>query len=764
MTEAWDLVVASDPGLVRLRMALNAAVAMSCALALEFGYAKATHAAFEGVLVAMLLGGVLAMMGSMALTGVSAWLKVRTAVFFPVAMGAGLVPGALVAGHTDAMLIVFVAVMFVAVWARRFGPAFFFYGFMFWMGYFFAAFLGANLAALPPLLGDIAIATVWTLILTLTVLRTNPRRTLRRVRRAFDARARAVARACADVLETSGDPKRPVAVRARRRLHARSLRLAEAALMIEAWSAERGALPPGWSGPMLRRRLLDAQLAIDAIADAAVTLAEQGGESVLQAARVAGHLARHEYPAVLYAARELLDAPDVPLPDRMAEVQLAGAAVDFTVLVAQAESPPTVSAASAVDYAPVVTLANGMLSGSAAVAGSLPARGRWNPLSRSSLTTRQAVQVAIAGALAIVFGRQLSETRYYWAVIATFIAFTGTATRSETSIKAFNRVLGTLVGLGAGIGLAELTAGHTLWVLVVIVASMTCGFYLVTVTYAGMIFFVTIMVAQLYSVLHEFTPGLLVLRLEETALGAAIGVAVGLLVLPTSTRDTIRDARRAFFEAMAAVLRATAARLDHGGGSAGSGGANSGGVNPGNANLPDTAALTRTLEDRMRQLALVARPLTRPLVWGVDPKHVRHRLVLYAAVARHTRALASAPERISDPAEAAALAESFRALADTALGLIVPDPRGEADPAEAVMVPAAAVDAGVLSPQEATGPAGTDFGDATFLSEPLSIRGGWHPAADIFELLTLLAGLADEPGRPAADHEPDADRGTVDCR
>jgi hypothetical protein len=45
-------------------------------------------------------------------------------------------------------------------------------------------------------------------------------------------------------------------------------------------------------------------------------------------------------------------------------------------------------------------------------------------------------------------------------------------------VKSASRVLGTLVGLGAGIGQAHLTAGHTAWVLVVIVGSMFLGFYL----------------------------------------------------------------------------------------------------------------------------------------------------------------------------------------------------------------------------------------------------------------------------------------------
>ncbi|MFJ8097837.1 hypothetical protein [Streptomyces griseofuscus] len=64
----------------------------------------------------------------MALSGTGVWTKVRTAVFFPPAIGIGMLAGVAVAGRTDLMLCGFVAVMFVAVFVRRFGMAFFFYG------------------------------------------------------------------------------------------------------------------------------------------------------------------------------------------------------------------------------------------------------------------------------------------------------------------------------------------------------------------------------------------------------------------------------------------------------------------------------------------------------------------------------------------------------------------------------------------------------------------------------------------------------------
>ena len=61
-----------------------------------------------------------------------------------------------------------------------------------------------------------------------------------------------------------------------------------------------------------------------------------------------------------------------------------------------------------------------------------------------------------------------------------------------------------------------------------------------------MIFFITLMLGQMYTLLNTFTDAVLVLRLEETAAGAAIGVAVSILVLPTGTRATARAARAGF--------------------------------------------------------------------------------------------------------------------------------------------------------------------------------------------------------------------------
>jgi uncharacterized membrane protein YccC len=676
-----DRVIASDPGLARLRMALNASAGMASGLAVEFGYATLTHAGSTGTLVAMLLGAVVAMMGSMALLGNGTWAKVRTAVFFPVALGVGMAGGVAVGGRTDLMLGVFVAVMFLAVFVRRFGMSFFFYGFMGWMGYFFASFLHATTATLPSLLIEVTIASAWILLLSITVLRSSPATTLRRTVRAFGARARAVTRACADLLAATPRQR----ARATKRLRASVARLAEAALIVDGWAAEPGVID-GTAAFALRRALLDAQQVLDRLATAGQSLVSEVDNPILlrEAAHIADQLARREDTAANRAAHAMAESAQQTAGGWWPARHFAVAALEFVAIARQAGDERWREPADAdSEFEAVSGLMMGNLPGSPAVAADVPARGtRWNPLARLSMVNRQAVQVAVAGGLAIVAGRELSETRYYWAVIAAFIVFTGTATRTETAIKGFHRVVGTMVGLFASIWFAQLTAGRTTWVLVVIVAAMFFGFYLFRLSYAYMIFFLTIMLGQLYSVLHEFSAGLLVLRLEETAIGAGVGLLVAIVVTPLSTRDTVRAARNNLLTALADLLTAVGERVT----------------------AAEVEALSRTVDDRLRQLVLVARPLTRPLLIGNSPPRTRHRLALFGALATHARALAVATR--GEGRHAAGQSAVCDALAAAALRLTE---AGPAQPQPAAAEPLARADAALFAQTDA--PPGTHATD-----------------------------------------------------
>ena len=171
LSEIGDWFLASDPGLNRLLMAARGVAAVGTALGVEWIFSRSTGADAQGTLIAMLLGAIVGMMGSMALSSGGPADKALTAASFPVAIGLGMAIGTAVAANTDLLLWVFVVILFIAVYVRRFGMRFFFAGFMFWMGYFFASFLGATIAQLPGLILDVIVGAATVFLLSLTLLR-----------------------------------------------------------------------------------------------------------------------------------------------------------------------------------------------------------------------------------------------------------------------------------------------------------------------------------------------------------------------------------------------------------------------------------------------------------------------------------------------------------------------------------------------------------------------------------------------------------------
>lgn len=159
----------------------------------------------------------------------------------------------------------------------------------------------------------------------------------------------------------------------------------------------------------------------------------------------------------------------------------------------------------------------------------LPGRG----LARH--TTRQAFQVTLACAVAIAGGQLVSGERWYWAVGTAWWIFVNTASRGETLVRGFRRVVGTVTGIAAGLLIAVPIAGAPVPTALLVAVCVFGIFYTAAPSYSWMMFFVTVMAGLLYGLLGVLHPGLLVLRLEETlvgALGAVTGVA---LVLPVTT-------------------------------------------------------------------------------------------------------------------------------------------------------------------------------------------------------------------------------------
>jgi uncharacterized membrane protein YccC len=231
--------------------------------------------------------------------------------------------------------------------------------------------------------------------------------------------------------------------------------------------------------------------------------------------------------------------------------------------------------------------------------------------------------MTVAGAMALLIGRAIDPVRYYWALIAAFVCFTGTTTVAETTRKGAARAGGTLIGLMASVVFAERTAGHLVATFTVIILAIFLAFYLQPVSYAGMIFFITIMIGQLYTLLHSFSPGLLVLRLKETVAGATVGIAVSVLVLPTRTRTVARTARRELFAGLRDVLLIAAEHTD------------------GRRDPAGLLRAARVVDLRMRQYVLVTAPLLSSHQVGTGAR-MRRFGGDFAMLATRSRALAQA--------------------------------------------------------------------------------------------------------------------------
>ncbi|MFD7557155.1 FUSC family protein, partial [Streptomyces sp. NPDC059835] len=174
-------------------------------------------------------------------------------------------------------------------------------------------------------------------------------------------------------------------------------------------------------------------------------------------------------------------------------------------------------------------------------------------------TTRQAFQATAACAFALVIGQYLSEDRWYWAVGAAWWIFVNTTSRGETLVRGFRRVLGTVVGIAAGLLIAVPLHGAPLPTAVLVAVCVFGIFYTAAPSYSWMMFFATVMAGLLYGLLGVLDPGLLLLRFQETAIGA-IGAALAVvLILPVTTHATNSAwIQRALRSVHAATAEATA--------------------------------------------------------------------------------------------------------------------------------------------------------------------------------------------------------------
>jgi len=493
-----------------------------------------------------------------------------TIVLMPIPMVTGLAIRLATGRHRSLALAVLTLILAGGAYLRRFGSWGFFGGQLLFMGDFMGFFLGSRVSfsTIVWLAPEVCVGAVVAAAAQLLLFHPSRRRTLRRIRRSFAGRAYALVDSALEVLDDPADR------RARLRLQRRTVRLNEAALMVDAAIGAPGAVPDGMTARQLHQVVFDAEQALANMARFAATLGSGGlGRDDLAVVRMAlAAVGRHDPAGAELAAQRLFEslraagsrppADDASRQRRVILHRFASSVQDWSRIAAEPFENWTTLEDPA-EFTSSVELVGGWLPGSTKVSASASSeRGpRLRDRIRLASNVRVAVQIGVAVSGAIVIGSVLSERRFYWAVIAAFVTFMGANNAAEQVRKGFLRVLGTLVGVFVGSLLAHLTGNHTDLAIMTVLVSIGLGIYLLRISYAFMVIGITIMVSQLYVQLGEYTDSLLRLRLEETAIGAAVAIVTVLVVFPLRSWQVVRVAARGHAEAVQALVDGTLRRV-----------------------------------------------------------------------------------------------------------------------------------------------------------------------------------------------------------
>ncbi|CAL9676224.1 hypothetical protein SUDANB1_07867 [Streptomyces sp. enrichment culture] len=640
-----DRIAASDPGLLRLTAGLRTVGAIALTLAVLSLLRADVH-----ILVA---GAMAAMVATFAIREKQpAAQAVTLALGLPVAL-ASVSLGAVLNTRLFVGDVFFVVLIFCAVYGRRFGDRGTALGLIGFQVYFLSLFVGATASTLPALCGALAVAFCSSALMRFAVVPATPTGVLMRLRLAFRARLAQLVAAQAELLDAPADEMD----KALEAVREGTARLHETAMMIQG-RLEEGT-PDESAARLVQRRIADAEIA-----------AERLGLLLLTArtAERADTLTLHlpGAPAPSMAGPELPDEAGATLRRDLqalhALVLRAGSGDTGTGLAhvrnrllgyRDEENLPPASAAVQDVFRGIGESARAVLGLRIALDGpqdesdDSPATAR----SREELdaedaaidgggeeaeqeeqtglrrpTTRAAVQVAVGSSLAIVGGELLSTQRWYWAVLTCWIVFLNTASTGEILVKGYRRLLGTVFGVVAGIVLAGLVGRHTWTAFALVLVLIFAMFYTAPLSYTLMSFFVTAMLGLLYTLLHTYSLDVLVLRIEETALGAACGVVAAALVLPVQTDRRTNELLGTVLERLAEVTEAAVGQLSGG---------------PADELLDKARDLDQALAD--------LRAATQPLIHPVTPLRTRRHTARYVVAlletcAYHARTLAATAE------------------------------------------------------------------------------------------------------------------------
>ncbi|MFE3202539.1 FUSC family protein [Embleya sp. NPDC059237] len=234
-----------------------------------------------------------------------------------------------------------------------------------------------------------------------------------------------------------------------------------------------------------------------------------------------------------------------------------------------------------------------------------------------------------ASALASAGGHLLSPHLWYWAVAAAWVVFIKNESTGKVLLQSLRRPAGTVLGVVFGYGLAALVGGDGPVLLILLLLCMFGMFYTPSHAYWAVTFFITGTLGMLLALMDTFSTHVLLLRVEETALGVSCGILAAVPVLPTTVRRAGDEELVGFPQVLDRLFRTVAA------GSTGT-------------EIPTSRVrAARDLDQALESFRKSCLPLTHSLNPQRRRRHrARHLLELLGAGAYHARSLAATAARL----------------------------------------------------------------------------------------------------------------------
>lgn len=548
---------ASDPGLKRFEQAGKVILSVMSSvftmlILLQLFHGKAVPAA--------IIAGVLGMMGILTVADDTEKQKKITTLLLPLSSLTAVTLGSLLSGFGHVIDFVILLIIFLAFYLQKFGVRYFSICMVGFMSTYFSTLLHLKPAQLPWLYIGILVGITYAFLYNFVFIKTKPEKVLKRSVDSFHTQTNLT---FSLLLEMIGDPvTRPERIN---KLEHNVQKLSEYARMIstDISSTEPHLVWPGVSSNQLRLYIFDSEMLIEALAHSVKKLKMSHALEYAELRRL-----------LMWAVESLRNAEVLSDSYETFHLQEAEKAVQGLRLALndlRAESKESSEWLYLVRR--IESIVNHVIEGALVIQQSMNEQLRGNELreylrdvnnavieeekeeeakeeeDRYNLPMKKAYQALVAGGLSIILGYLLTSTHQYWILLTAFLVLLGTESVGRTYIKAFQRSFGTVLGGIAGFALAISVEGQPVFQLIFLFACIFFAFYLFSVSYTMMSFFITMMMALMYDLLlGGVTYQLLLARVMDTIIGAAIAFVVSSWLLPIKTKDKVSDISTDFLE------------------------------------------------------------------------------------------------------------------------------------------------------------------------------------------------------------------------